>query len=99
MMNAEKLTTEIKESKSEINKELVNITKKIENVKEDNKKTDAKNSIRFEKLEKRMEVIEKDKKNKPENPAVWKDGRSIEKVTRKTPEETKLEEQIKKVER
>ena len=59
----ETLSREIREGRSEMKKDLENITKNIDEVKAENKKTEEKNDKRMTRLEHRIEAIETERKS------------------------------------
>ena len=77
--NSEQLSREIKVSKTDIQKELTNITKNLEVVKADSARIEANNEVRFTAIEERLNVIEKcdnlkRKRTNPDHPTSGKNG-------------------------
>ena len=64
-VNHELLSNEIKDSRNKIQEKLQNITKNLEEVKNENLKTDEKNRRRFARIEERIDVFPNNMGNDP----------------------------------
>ena len=100
-VNHELLSNEIKDSRNKIQEKLQNITKNLEEVKNENLKTDEKNRRRFARIEERIDVIEKanseNLKRKRTVPDLPTNGKTTKNCNKPEDEEDNLTDLMRKV--